>query len=292
MQMPATLAANASVYRYTFDGSSRNVMLYALLEQANKAKHTSRLDKEPRVGHLSLGEKARMANMHVKNYVVLLPVTLPATVVDCPASVVDTAKCAMLTQAIVGNLVLIDYQDGDDCVLFATGVIADRAYVNNGDGDTRVTVYGDDPDKGEDKQPLVLPVHILDVFQSFVTWRDIITATCKYDMGDWASVVCACLLDPALPDLQRKLSPELTVFTAGGATPALDADVMWCRVQAVAYIAGMLFGGETKRVVDHLAHSPTETLVMCPTMRCWASDASLQTVLTAAAAAARKRLSA
>lgn len=292
MRQSGLLAAGARVLRYTFDGTQKNIMLHALLEQAGKAGHAGRLDRAPCDEHLTTGEKARAALRHVKNYVVLLPLRLPRGTTH--ADLTDTSKCAMLTAGLTGHLVVIEYActtDPSDNVLFATGVTTDRAYVNGSgrDHDLRLRVFDDDPLAGDDKQPLLLPVHVLDCFDTVVTWNDVIDATVAVDPGaDTGVLKRAYSLLSAAASLEARLSPELKVFLAGSGGGA-DAWLTESRWRGLCHVATVL-GGETLRIVTHMATSSLSPALTCATARVAASKkVSVGAVLGAAIQQARQK---
>ena len=297
LQQPATLAGRARVLRYVFDGARKNHVLHALLEQANKASDIDRLDKAPLEQHLTQGDKLRSAARHVSNYVVMLPVHPPpgSSVLE-PSTLTDTALCCLLAKSMVGHLVVLEYTTGTDHldnVLFAIGVVADRAYVNAVDLDERLRVYEDDPLTGTpDMQPLLLPVHVLGCVAATplgpLTWRTAFVVA-GGGCGDGGDAV-RFMNEITEAGVQLRLPTEMTAFLPPAGTWAAHQDAELCthRWQAVETLA-LHTGGEAARVVAHMAHAPGHALQMAPTARARASRASLPAVLGAAITRARQR---
>jgi hypothetical protein len=176
---------------FTCAFAQKNELLYSFLEQANKAKggDVNMLRRAPASDELMCGAKLEVFNRHAKGYVVLLPVSPPAGIDYCDtAAVLDVTRSWCFTHKMEGNLVVIDYKSpaSGKTVLFAWGVVADRAYANTLDLATRVRVLEDNP-LGSDLYPvdhnkMLLPVQLLGTVGSGIgsvqTWEGAFESLC------------------------------------------------------------------------------------------------------------------
>jgi hypothetical protein len=309
MLRPGTLRRRAMVLRYTFPATVRkNAALQALLEQANKAVGSvltsARADP---LAELTCGRKLALFNSHVCGYVVLLPISAPHGVeYHGTDDMLDATRCRCFTGTLIGHLVLLDYVSDSGPskgahVLYAWGVVVDRAYANDLDLATRVRFAEDDPASadptcaGVDRNQMVLPVRILGLAGKpdvVTTWDAL--CDCDSEHADTRDAAARVEFvygmpqdDQAAVETQARLPPELHVFVPhmhAATTTGAASSLYSRRAAAIAGLAASS-GGLPERIVNHMCSQDHSALHLPPTARANAKPrmARLGTVLETAA---------
>lgn len=321
---PASLPSRPLAAHLPFDAVcvQKNELLYSFIEQAGKAKgsEVSMLRTAPAADELVCGAKLRVFDRHAKGYVVLLPVSPPPNIdYSDTAAMLDVSRSWCFTDQMSGHLVMLQYKSATSgqLVMFAWGVVADRAYANCLDLDTRVRVLEDNP-LGNDVFPvdhnkMLLPVHLLGTVGTTngvaQTWEQAFDTQCslhatKYGGGlpveqllenfasggaarwDLGTAATQALLPRELKVCVPSMEAALKMPTA-----STDWDDCLYAYRAMAIVAaGEGSGADVKAVLDHLLNKPEETLLLPPTKRAAGKPkaARLGHVLTTAAAQARR----
>jgi hypothetical protein len=148
-----------AVLRYTFPlGMDKTDILAGLLEQTCTSPFTIDVGAE-----LSVGANAHLFNRHIRERVVLLPVSAPEGVSAYDESaMLDKTKSICFTTGLMGNLIVMDYVPTtgpyrNQTLAYAAGVVANRAFYNSEDPARRVWVDR----HGVDRAQLLLPVCML-----------------------------------------------------------------------------------------------------------------------------------
>lgn len=291
----------------------KNELLYSFVEQAGKAKgdEISLIRKAQNSDELVYGNKLQAFNRHAKDYVVLLPITPPPGIDFADTdSMLDTSKCSCFNGVMPGHMVVLTYptatagktaagKTAARTVMYAWGVVADRAYANDLDPGTRLRVLEDsplDPDTLDrdhnivDHNKMLLPVHLLGVVgdgTEVLTWEDSFMELCDTTPAITASagfVPPASLFDAfisgipahdqATIDMQAKLPQEVRVFV-----PSLEAainhsghgdwDTCLYTYRALALIKACQKSAnkQVQALLDCMVNTPGEAHQLPPTAR-------------------------